>query len=185
MKDYNFFELYEKKKKIDISLKSPYFVGAMILFICIILSIGLTLRNVYLTYQINDLNQKYGEIQLNPQLAEANRLQTSINAMGEYDISAELALNKFYNNKIIGTDLMNQISAAIPSVVSINSFKMDNSLADISFQVPSRKAAAELILSLKKTGIFQDVVLISIFSNQQGSGFVAYTACIMKAGEAK
>lgn len=185
MKDYNFFEIYESKKGMQINPKSAYFVGALILLICVGLSVGLVARNLILSYQINDMAQKLADIKVSTKYIQANKLRVSIDSMTEYDKSAEIALEKFYSNQIIGTSLLEKISSALPSTISMVSFKMNNTLADISFQVPTRKAGAELILSLKNTGLFKDVALISVFGTQDGTGFMVYTACIMEEGEIK
>jgi hypothetical protein len=58
MRDYNFFEIYEKQGVLSINKKSPLFIGIIIVLLVVVLAIGLVVRNVVLQYQINDYTEK-------------------------------------------------------------------------------------------------------------------------------
>jgi len=186
MKDYNFFIDYQKKKGATINVKSPYFIGAVILLIVGAISCGLLVANQLMVQKIEDLKQEAAAVTASEDFIEASRLKESIDAMNQYERSAAAIQKKFDESNVIGTDLIKAITAKVPSTVSMSSFDMDNAGANFRFNVPNRKAAAELLLSLKDTGLFQEVALNSITpGSEETGGLIAEISTVMKAGEAE
>lgn len=183
MKDYNFFELYNKKKRISINPKSVTFIGLILLTIFLLLSLGLVGRNFYLVHQISSLVTVTEQLKTRSEYIEAQRIQTSVDAMKEYDENAEIALKKFRAINTIGTATLSKISSAIPAGVSVNSMAMDHAVTSFFFNVPDRNATAELMSNLKGLDIFLDVHLVSIMLNSDGVLYSANIECVMKAGE--
>ncbi len=185
MKDYNFFSEYQTKKGINIDAKSPLFIGSLVLIICVAICVGLIVRNAMLANQIESLNAEIQTIQSTQEYADAMILKDSIDSMAQYDQSAQAVLTQFQLSNVISTDLINTIASKLPSTVSITTFTMDNAGVNFTFSVPNRKAAAELLLSLKSTGLFLDVQLNSVGTTAEGAGSIASITAVMKAGEAK
>lgn len=175
MRDYNFFEIYEKQGVLSINEKSPLFIGIIIVLLVVVLAIGLVVRNVVLQYQINDYTEKTIKIKASREYIEANKIQNSISAMQKYDEYASIALEKFQASNLIGTEVLTRLSSSIPLQASLNSIRMNNGVMDASFNVADRKTAAELVLSLKESGLFKNVHLSSLTI---GSGTTNYTAAI-------
>lgn len=180
MRDYNFFEIYEKKKGISIQPRSTVFVCAVLMLIMILATLGLIGRNLYITGKIDSFNEETERIKASKQYVEASQLQKSIDAMKEYDQNAGEALKKFRYNNLIGTEILTTISLSIPAQASIEDMKINNAFMDVSFVVADRKTASELILNLKNTGLFQNVHLSSVALNEGGSSYKAKIQCIMK-----
>ncbi|MGI6731030.1 MAG: PilN domain-containing protein [Anaerovoracaceae bacterium] len=158
-------------------------IGIILVVLCILLSLGLYLRNTMLQAQIDNMADELAQIQISKEYLEANRLMTSLDAMKEYDKGAEVALNKFNKNHVLTTDFIGKIVKAMPNLVVLNSFNMNNSGIEMSFRVPDRKVAAELVLNMKKTELFHDVQLSSVSSSQSGEGYTSSISCILKGIE--
>jgi hypothetical protein len=184
MNDYNFFDVYKKKKDLQIDPKSIYFIATIILSICVLLSISVLGRNIYLSSQINNITLENDQIKASVEYIEAEKLQTSLDGMIEYDQIATITLSKFQESNVLGTKILEVISGAIPAGVRIDNFTIDNASAAFSCYTPDRKATAELLLSLKETNLFSDTHIISVSKNE-GAGYVAIIECIMKVGEVK
>ncbi len=180
VRDYNFFEVYEKKKGININPKSTVFVCAMLLLLVVAVSIGLIIWNLFLSYQIEDYTEKANEIKASENYQEADKLEQSINAMNAYDKNAEVALEKLEKGDLLGTEVMAKIASTIPAGASINSLNMNNAVALFAFSVPDRRAAAELLMNMKETAIFSDVHLASVSASRGGTGLTANIQCILK-----
>jgi hypothetical protein len=185
MKDYNFFADYQKKRGINIDLKSPYFIGAIMLIIVGALSIGLVVRNVVLTNQIASANMDIQTIQAMPEYLEANALKESIDSMNTYDQNAQGILDKFNQSNVITTDFIKAVNAKVPSTAKMSMMTINNTTATFTFIIPTQKTAAELVQSLRNSGLFEDIDLKSITPGPAGVGSSAEIAAIMKAGEAK
>lgn len=183
MKDYNFFEIYEKKKGISINPKSSTFIGLVLLILLIMISLGAVGRNFYLSYKTENLTADTERMRASREYAEAQKIQDSVDAMKDYDKKAEIALKKFKNLNTLGTDILTKISTAIPAGVKLESMNMDHIVTVFSFTVPDRNAADELMANLKALDIFEDVHFISVILNEDKILYTANIECIMKAGD--
>ncbi len=183
MKDYNFFNIYDKKKGISINPKSVTFIGLVLLTLFLLISLGTVGRNFYLAHQISSLSTETEQMKTSSEYIKAQKIQTSVDAMKEYDLNAEIALKKFRNINALGTAALSKISSAIPAGVYLNSMTMDHVVTSFFFNVPDRNATAELMSNLKGLDIFLDVHLVSIMPNTDGVLYSANIECVMKAGE--
>lgn len=185
MNDYNFFSVYERKKGLDFNIKSPYLVGAILLIICLLVSIGLVGSNFYYSYSIGKLTSEIDGLKASTEFKEATYYLQSIDAMKQYDDAAQTALDKFIASELLGTDYINKITSVIPSNVIIQGMSLDNFNLAISAQIPNRKVASELMLALDETGLFYEVKIIGVFKNTEGVGFATYINATIKESEAK
>jgi len=183
MKDYNFFEIYEKKKGISIDPKSVTFIGLVLLMLLVMISLGAVGRNFYLSYHTDKLTADTERMKAGREYGEAQKIQDSVDAMKDYDKNAETALNKFKNSNTLGADTLAKISSVIPAGVKLDDMNMDHVMTTFSFAVPDRNAAAELMSNLKTLDIFEDVHLISVTLNEDKILYTANIECIMKAGD--
>ena len=184
MKDYNFFEDYQTKRGISIDIKSPLFIAALVLLICVAASIGLVGRNLIMTSQIGSINEEIQTLQASQKYIKASQLELSVNSMVQYDQSAQGVMQTFLSSSVIGTEFMKTLAHKLPATVTMTTFTLDNASANFTFNVPNRKAAAELLLSLKDSGLFQYVELSTVFTDDTNNSTAGITA-ILKAGEVK
>ena len=138
-----------------------------------------------LTNQLNDATASLETLKADQKYIEAERLKGSIQAMSEYDASADGSLKAFTESGILGTPLLKKFAASVPAAVSFTSLTFSSSKLDISCNAPSRKVVAELILDLKNSGLFQDVQLASVTSDTQSTGYAVIISTILKAGVVK
>ena len=185
MNDYNFLSDLEKKKRLSINMKSPVMFSVIFLVIIVLISCGFIVRNLVLTNQLNNATASLETIKTDQKYVESARLQGSIQAMSEYDVSADVSLKAFTESGILGTPLLKKFAASVPAAVSFTSLTFSSSKLDISCNVPTRKVAAELLLDLKNSGLFQDVQLSTVTTNTQSTGYAVIITTILKAGVVK
>ena len=183
MKDYNFFEIYEKKRTLFINPRSIYFIGSMALLLSIFISLSFLGRNIYISYQTDKMINESNVIKATKEYIEADRLQNSVNAMNEYDVNAEIALNKFNDYNLLGSKILSSLSSTLPIGVSINSLSMNNASANLAFNALDRKSVAELLVNLNDSMLFKEIHFSSVTANVSGAGYIANIQCIMETGD--
>ena len=183
MRDYNFFEAYQKKRSLSIDLKSPVILGTIAIIIILLFSGGLFTRNIILGTNYALKAQELSEIQASDEYQKAQELQNKISAMTEYDQDAAAALNRIKQGDILNTKFLNQLSQAMPSNVSLTTANLTRQSANFTFSVPDRKAAAELYQNLDQSGLFLQTTLVSVSSNSDTPGYMTQISGVIKAGE--
>ena len=94
MRDYNFFEAYQKKRNLSIDVKSPVFLGIIVIILILAVSVASVLQNVILAARLASTSIELSSIQASEEYQKAIKLQDSITAMTGYDQNAEAALQK-------------------------------------------------------------------------------------------
>lgn len=183
MRDYNFFEPLQHRKKIHINVKSPVFLGFIVILLILCTSAALVAENKLVQTQLEAAKEELNAVQASPEYQEAVQLQNSISALMEYDQYASAALERIESGKsILNTGFLRSLSGAIPSTASLKGVNMTSANASLFFQVPDRRSAAELKYDLDRSGLFLQTTLVSV-TTEAGGGFLATLNCILKAGE--
>ncbi|SHJ36838.1 hypothetical protein [Parasporobacterium paucivorans] len=185
MRDYNFFEVFESKKGVKLNPRSPFFIAAVIIAVCVVLSLGLVVRNWILTKNIDSATEELAKTKTSQEYILANELQNSMDAMTEYEKSADTTLEKFTSADIIGSQLMTDIFKGLPSNAVVIFFNLEGLDLKMTCDVPNRETAAELLLGLKQTELMQTVKLDTIETKQDNTGLVVRVYGVLKAGEAE
>ena len=183
MRDYNFFEAYQKKRNLSIDVKSPVFLGIIVIILILAVSVASVLQNVILAARLASTSIELSSIQASEEYQKAIKLQDSITAMTGYDQNAEAALQKINEGDVLGTKFLTKLASALPSTSSIQSVSLNRMTATINIDVPNQRAAAELVGNLEKSGLFLQTSLISVTKNQEAGNFTASINAILKAGE--
>ena len=185
MNDYNFFSIYQKKKGLALNPGSPYFISGVIVLICIVLTSGIFIYNLILTKQIEAAQTKAMEIKATEEYTQASYYQNSLQAMTSYETSADLALQKFQASDVIRTELLSNLWKGLPVNVRMTAFTADQTKVTMSFSIPNRRAAAELLKGLKETGLFQEIHLGTIAASEESTTLSTTADGTWKAGETK
>lgn len=183
MRDYNFFESYQKKRSVSVDIKSPIALGIIAIILILVVTGGLFARNIVLGANFALLTKELTEIQASDEYQKAQVLQNSIAALSQYDQDAGTALTKIEQGDILNTKFMLQLSNTIPSNVSIITANLTQSSANFVFRVPDRKSAAELFDNLNQSGLFLNITLESINSDSENPGYTAQISGVIKAGD--
>lgn len=184
MKDYNFFESIQKRKDLHINVKSPVFLGIVVILLILAASGGLVVQNSMVKTKLADATESLNIIQSSQEYQEAIQLQESITALTAYDQYSSIALAKLESGKdILNTGFLKSFSDVIPSTVSLQTANITSADASFYFRAPDRKAAAELVHDLDHSGLFLQTVLVSV--NEEEGGYAVSINCILKAGEVK
>lgn len=183
MRDYNFFEPYLKKKNLSINYKSP----VLYFFLAILLILGtsavLVGHNMLLNNQKTEVSIALQTLYAEEEYKKADELTKTISAMSEYDLYAGTALEKIEKGSILGTEFLNRFSKALPSTVALTNFDANTASASFSASVPTQKAAAELLLRMQDSKLFQQILLNSLVADNDNGGYSATFDGIIKAGE--
>ncbi|HWQ78557.1 MAG TPA: hypothetical protein VN381_07060 [Anaerovoracaceae bacterium] len=185
MRDYNFFEPLQRRKGIHINVKSPVFFGCVVIFLIILASAAMVAQNAIIKTQLSGVKEDLAQLQASSDYQEALMLQDSISALMSYDQLSARALERIEQGKsILNTGFLKGVSDAIPSTASYREINVTSAQANFIFRVPDRRTAAELHHDLENSGLFLQTTLVSVRSNQDGSGgYDAAISCIIKAGE--
>jgi len=184
MRDYNFFESCQKRKGFHINIKSPIFLGFVVILLILAASGAAVVQNTVVKAELADTREELAALQTSPEYQEMIELQNRISALTEYDQYASMALEKIETGKrILNTGFLRKLSGVIPSTAALQSANFTSANAAFSFQVPDRETAAELIHDLDHSGLFLQTTLVSVTSTGDGGGFTASINCTIKAGE--
>lgn len=183
MRDYNFFENYQRRKESSINYKSPFFFGIVVILLIVILSAGMFAREKYMSVKLENLKFELITIQSSPEYQTANQISKSISALTEYDQYAATALDRISQGNILGTSFMNDLSAILPSNSSLESASINRATASFVFNVPERRTAAELVKHLDESELFIKTSLKSLNFQQDVNRYSVNIDCILKAGE--
>lgn len=182
MRDYNFFEAYQKKRNMSFNIKSPFFLGLIVIILILAVSGAMLIQNAVLSAKLSAAAEELGALQAGAEYQEAVKLQDSIAALTEYDQYAGSALERIHQGKVINTEFMKKLTAVLPSSTSIENVNLTRVNAVMNVNVPNQKAAAELVGNLDRSGLFLQTTLASVNSEESG-GFIATVNCILKAGD--
>lgn len=183
MRDYNFFSAYDKKKELRIGPSSPYFIAGIILVLAVLATAGLVGRNMLLERDIQALQDETAALQATASYQEAQALNAAWNSLVDYETSADAALADFEANDVSATAFLDRLTAALPSTVTLDSISADHAYMMATFQVPDKRTAAELVLRLEESGLFESVHMPSVSQRQGQVAFLASVNCVRKAGE--
>lgn len=183
MRDYNFFSAFDKKKGLDINPKSPYFIALIIVIVAVLATAGLVIRNMVLTDQIAELNDKIAVMQTSAEYQEALKLQSALSNLAEYEKGADIVLADFKSSNVLGTAVLDQLAASLPSTAVMLNLKLNHEQLTGTIGVPDKRTAAELILRLEESGLFSSVHAPNVFQIAGQPGFVVSVECEVKAGE--
>lgn len=182
MRDYNFFSAYDKKKELKISPSSPYFIAGIILLVAVLATAGLVVRNMMLENEIRALQDETAALQATAEYAEAIDLQKKWDSLLEYEKNADVVLADFETHNVLGTAFLDQFSASLPATAAMLSMNLNHATMTGTFQVPDKRTAAELILQLEDSGLFQSVHSPNISQTEGQTGYTVVIECERKAG---
>ncbi len=179
MKDYNFFEIYNKKQKGSFNKKSPVFILGTVLLILVIIAAGLIVRNLVLNQKIKNTYEKLEIIKATEEYQEAAKIQQGQAAMTKYNEKASVTLQKLDDAKIVNTSLLSSINSKVPEGISMSNMYIDSNIIQIICTAQNRKAISEFQLRLKELPFVGDAYVNSITKNITDTKFTAKIECLM------
>lgn len=183
MREYNFFDAYQKKRSQHFNFNSPFFYFILVMLVILGVSAGLLVQNSMLSDAYASLSTELTSLQESNDYREADVYTQSIHAMTEYDQYASSALENIQGGSILGTGFLGQFTAAMPTATSLTSLNANTATVNFTANVPTKAAAAELLLRMQESQLFWLISLNSaVIANETGT----YTATfdgILKAGD--
>lgn len=182
MKDLNFFEPYQGKKKEKTNAKI-YIYGAMgIVGLLIVVTLTInTVRIIMLNRSIEDYNKKLSDSQIQQELKEAEDINKQITTLKQYDSAlTDVAVSVKERDNVSDT-LLNDISSTVPSEVSFKNLDIVNNTVSIKGVSTNRTAVAELKHNLSELSNMQDVYVNSIDNSSAVEGEYSFDIkCVLK-----
>lgn len=185
MRDYNFFEPYQRRKGSGIKLTSPFFFGIVVIFLILALSGGLLIRDRMLADELQGLQEQLIAIQSGAEYQAADQVSKRIGTMSEYDQYAATALERIHQGQVLGTAFMRNFTALLPVGATLENASIHRATASFEFEVQNRRIAAELLKHLDESELFVKTSLKSLVLLQDVNRFTAAIDCTLKAGEAQ
>ncbi|QRN86070.1 hypothetical protein JR334_02220 [Clostridia bacterium] len=183
MRDYNFFDGYNKKKGFRFNFSSPIFIFAIVLIALGAFSFQLITKNNDMQDKIQAQNLELIALQEHEAYAESKNLEQVVAVLKEYDQKAENVLNQLTAANIIDVDFMSQIEAALPATSKTTNLNVNQEVFSIICEVPTREIAATLYDSLLGTGLFERLQIASVVSKQEANTYTVNINGNLKAGE--
>jgi len=170
MKDFNFFEPYiaSTKKKDKKQKKSPILRILVVLFwIAVILVPSYIYGTIYLDRQaIDEMEIELSKPKMKDALQRVQTKRIQINQLNELNEDLFQIDKTLAGTEVLTEYQMQAIVAAIPENIYIDSLEMSGEKVSIFGYGHRRSAIAEFELNIRKSGIFQAVLLESIESVQ-------------------
>lgn len=183
MRDYNFFDPYEKKWSPEINFTSPGFYSLLILLLILGVTVGAFVQNKMLADEQALLSTELNALKESPLFQEAEAFNQSLGALQEYDQYAATALEKIDEGSILGTNLLNKLSSAMPSSATLTSLNATTATLTFTASIPTKAAAAELLLRMEESGLFRQIAINSVVIAGDAGTYTATLNGIVKAGD--
>lgn len=182
MKDLNFFEPYQGKKKEKVNTKIyiygvAVFVGFIIIFTLAFNSIKLFM----LGRQINNYAQELEKTEIQEELREAQNVNSQIEVLSKYDNSLMDVAKSVKDRDNVSAVLLSEINATVPSEVAFKNINITNNTIVIQGTASNRTSIAELQHNLKEIPKMSDVYVSSIGSSGAVEGEYSFDVkCVLK-----
>lgn len=185
MKDYNFFDAYLISQKQQKNFNSPLFYFILGLVLILGTSAGLLFLNSLVSDEYAALTGELQVLYESEAYQEAEVYKQSISSITEYDQYASSALDKIESGKILGTVFLKKLTEALPTSTSLISLNATTATVNLTANVPTKSAAAELLLRMENSGLFWQISLSSaVLADETGTYTATYDG-ILKAGDLK
>lgn len=183
MRDYNFFEAYQKKRDLSINVKSPVFLGLVVILLILATSGGLLVQNMILTSQLSNVQEELIQLQESKDYQEAVKMQERITAFNEFDQNAGSALTRIQDGKNLNTVFLTNLTALLPATTKIKNMNITRSTVSLEIVVPGFKAAGEVMANFENSGYFLQTTLIGVSKDNDTGNFIESINCILKEGD--
>ncbi|MDD3049352.1 MAG: PilN domain-containing protein [Bacilli bacterium] len=166
MKDLNFFEPYQGKKKEKINTRIYIYGTIAIVGLLIVGTLAFnTVKIFMLNNSIDDYNKKLSDSKIEEQLKEAEDINKQITVLKEYDTALTDVAICVKDRDNVSDTLLNNISSTVPSEASFKNLDIVDNTVIIKGVSTNRTAVAELKHNLSELSSMQDVYVNSIDSS--------------------
>ncbi|VYU68599.1 Fimbrial assembly protein (PilN) [Clostridium tertium] len=176
--DLNFFAPYQGQKKEQHNKNIYVYSIAAFLSVAIVGSFAWnTSRIILLNSKIKDYNAKLEDPIVKEKLVTWEDISRKTDILSRYNDGLVEINNALGTREVVSTELLNKLSACLPSQVTFNSISIDSKQISIQAVSSSRPAIGELENNLRKLDNIQDVYIGGI------SGTESYTfdiKCVLK-----
>lgn len=161
--DMNFFAPYvgQKKEKHNKNLYI-YSVGAFLSIFIIGSLIWNTTSIILLNNKIKYYNNELNKPEVIEKIAKYDDLINKESILSSYDKSVTTIVSSLKTREVVTTNLLDKLSASIPSEVTFNNITINNTEISIQAVSTTRESIAEVEHNLKKLNNIQDVYISGI-----------------------
>lgn len=161
--DMNFFAPYvgEKKEKQNKNIYI-YSVGAFLGIFILGSLVWNTTNIIFLNNKIEYYNSELNEPEVIEKISKYDDLNNKENILNSYNNSITNILSSLKTREIVTVNLLDKLSASIPSEVKFNNVTISNSEISIQAIASTRESIAELQHNLRELNNIQDVYISGI-----------------------
>ena len=161
--DINFFSPYQGQKKEQLN-KNIYVYSLAGFLVTLILGtlIWNSVNLIIVKKQISNYEVKLNEPNIQEKVKESEEINKKTDILNKYNSSLTSISNGVNSRNVVTTNILNMVSATLPTEVSFNSVNITNT--DITIQAVStnRTAIGEIQYNLKDLPNVQDVYIGAI-----------------------
>lgn len=161
--DMNFFAPYvgEKKEKQNKNLYI-YSVGAFLSVFILGSLVWNTANIIILNSKIKYYNNELNKPEVIEKIAKYDDLNNKGNILNSYDKSVTAILSSLKTREVVTSNLLDKLSASIPSEVTFNNITINNNEISIQAVSTTREAIAEVQHNLRELNNINDVYISGI-----------------------
>ena len=178
IRDMNFFTPYQGQKK-EQKNKNIY-VYSLVGFLSVVIVGSLAWNStniILLSNKIKNYNEKLEQSDIKEKISKWDEISKENDILTRYDKELSIIVDSVKTRGVVTTDLLDKLSATLPTEVTLNSINIANAEISIQAVSTSRIAIGEIEYNLKKLDNIQDVYIGGI------SGDENYTfdiKCVLK-----
>ncbi|MBE6052850.1 MAG: PilN domain-containing protein [Clostridium sartagoforme] len=178
IRDMNFFTPYQGQKK-EQKNKNIY-VYSLVVFLSVVIVGSLawnSINIILLGNKIKNYNEKLEQSDIKEKISKWDEISKENDILTRYDKELSIIVDSVKTRGVVTTDLLDKLSATLPTEVTLNSINITNTEISIQAVSTSRIAIGEIEYNLKKLDNIQDVYIGGI------SGDENYTfdiKCVLK-----
>ena len=182
MKDINFFSIYSDKNSLGYKRKQLVKLGILILFIIGLIYAGLTIWLISTQTHIESVNAKLMSPEMQKYISEYNVEKRKLNAITDYNNAANGLIDNMDKLNNIKVETLETISKTLPASTRFDTLDISNNRCSFVFVVASPQLAAQTMVRLEETEIFDSIVLENI-SIDDNNTYYCYISALLKVGE--
>lgn len=178
IRDMNFFAPYQGKKKEQKNKNIYIYSLVAFLFVVIIGSLAWNSINIYLVNnKIKSYKSKLEAKDVKEKIAKWDDVVQKSGILKKYNTELEKITGAVETRDIVNVDLLDKLSATLPSAITFQNINITNSEVTIQAKSINRTAIGELQHNLKQLDNIQDVYIGSI---SEGDGYTFDIKCVLK-----
>lgn len=183
MKDLNFFSIYSDKNSAGYKRNRMIKIGIIILAGIALIYAGLTTWMIAVEAKTQNINEYLNSPAVQKSIAEYNLERDKLTAIEEYNNAATGLIDRVGKINNVSTEIMAIISKAIPVSAKFENIDYNEGKFTFDVTLPSTQVAAQTVVRLEETELFDYVELSKITKGNESAGYNCNISAKLKVGD--